>query len=116
MTPGRPQHRDRDVSSAPSAGRDGPPHVEHTQLPPPRWWLFPPTTVLVVALQGSVWVRPGLSWLQVASGPVLVLALGVAAVCLVRAPRWPDARPVGIGPVWALPIGFIDLMVSFAQR
>ena len=46
---------------------------------------------------------------------MLVGAPGGAAVCLVRAPRWPDARPVGIGLVWALPIGFIDLMFSFAQ-
>ena len=75
----------------------------------------PSTTVLVLALQALVWVSPGLSWLQVASGLVLVGALAGAAVCLVRAPRWPDARPVGIGLVWALPIGFIDLMFSFAQ-
>ena len=97
------------------------PHSEPTRPPPPpvppaRWWLFPPTTVLVLALQALVWVRPGLGWLQVASGLVLVGALGGAAVCLVRAPRWPDARPVGIGLVWALPIGFIDLMYSFAQQ
>lgn len=86
-------------------------------LPPPapavRWWLFPLTTIAVVALQALAWARPELGWLQAASGAVLVLALVGVGVCLVRAPGWRDARPVGMGLVWARPIGFTDLLVAF---
>lgn len=80
-----------------------------------RWWLFPATTVAVVVPIASCGVLPPTAAGAV-GGVALLLALLGVAVCLVRSPRWADARAVGTRLAWALPIGFVGLLVVALTR
>ena len=95
------------------------PPAQGAPLPPAtprvRWWLFPVTTLAVVVLVAVCGVLPPAA-AAVAGGVVLLLALLGVAVCLVRSRRWADGRAVGTGLAWALPIGFVVLLVVALTR